>query len=236
MDRVCVEKLVEEGKRALADTPTSEGENFLSNLGERGKELLELLKLKNGFYAYSGALHVFPIGSHETVIDLKRWNDEKSWKKEFSFIDEDYFCFAEDIFGWQYCIVNDRIKLMDIEQGIFTEFAPDLETWAKKVLDDPDGTSGAVFAKGWAREEGGIVMGNRINVWPFFVLGGKVGVANYAEIEQEDLLAGHGIVARQLLDIEDGQQVRVELLNLPDELKPKEVTSGGGVMGDVGEK
>lgn len=66
------------------------------------QDLLRLLKLKNGFYAFESALHVFPFSDIDVYEqqDLLRWNSPDLWKSLYGADAEGLFCFAEDVFGY----------------------------------------------------------------------------------------------------------------------------------------
>src|SRR5258708_4248515 len=67
--------------------------------GNAGKQLIEVLNRKNGFYAFESALHLFPAGCKESHIDLASWNQADSWRKEYGDVTSGRLFFAEDIFG-----------------------------------------------------------------------------------------------------------------------------------------
>src|SRR5438309_1862194 len=81
--------------------------------GELAPELLRLLALRNGFYAFESALHVFPAGHIEGVLDIETWNSEVLWRREFGSMADGCLFFAEDIFGGQFCIKDARVHSFD---------------------------------------------------------------------------------------------------------------------------
>ena len=93
------------------------GEEALNKWGTRGKELAEMLKLKNGFYAYESALLVRPFRQDQTPMGLLEWNDPQRWKAEYVEDLSTAFFFAEDVFGGQHCIREDTICTFDPETG-----------------------------------------------------------------------------------------------------------------------
>lgn len=54
-----------------------------------GRELFEMLKLKNGFYAFEQALHVFPFGFDVTgTMTLEEWNSRTLWRNAYDDLTE----------------------------------------------------------------------------------------------------------------------------------------------------
>ena len=62
-----------------------------------------MLALKNGFYAFELALHVFPAQSCDQHIGLDLWNSETLWRSAYGEVTNGCGFFAEDIFGGQFC-------------------------------------------------------------------------------------------------------------------------------------
>jgi hypothetical protein len=61
------------------------------------RELVGLLRRRNGFYAFEAALHVFPLQSAGGVYGLDRWNAADTWVDAYDDLAHGCFFFAEDI-------------------------------------------------------------------------------------------------------------------------------------------
>ena len=61
--------------------------------------LLAILSQKNGFYAFEGALHVFPDVGVAPELGLYVWNQENLWKADYRGMADATVFFAEDAFG-----------------------------------------------------------------------------------------------------------------------------------------
>jgi hypothetical protein len=94
-----------------------QAERAFFELGKHKQELLHMLEMKNGFYAFESALHVFPFALENRCNnqDLLRWNSPETWKKAYGDQADDLLCFAEDIFGYQFCSSHERILRFDPE-------------------------------------------------------------------------------------------------------------------------
>lgn len=66
-----------------------------------GAQLFHMLQMKNGFYAFENALHVFPITA-DPNDGLEGWNAESLWRSEYHDLARELVCFAEDAFQDQF--------------------------------------------------------------------------------------------------------------------------------------
>src|SRR4029077_18349747 len=75
-----------------------------SAAGPLAGELQALLRVRNGFYAFSNALHVFPAVSSDLSWGLEDWNMPGLWKHEYESFVDPALCFAQDPFANQFSI------------------------------------------------------------------------------------------------------------------------------------
>lgn len=113
---------------ATLELPAAEKELTLS--GSHKSELLDMLKIKNGFYAFESALHVFPFVMENWFEnqDLVRWNLPSTWKQLYGEETVSLFAFAEDIFGYQFGSYKGRIVRFDPETGMWKTSARPLKS------------------------------------------------------------------------------------------------------------
>ena len=81
--------------------------------GRIGDDLAEMLKQRNGFFAYESALLVRPLRNDGNPCGLLEWNEPGRWRFEYSDSLADALFFAEDVFGGQYCIHRDAVCTFD---------------------------------------------------------------------------------------------------------------------------
>jgi hypothetical protein len=199
-----LEKLGSLGSSALADTAPAPA--LLAPLGPLGLELLGLLRLRNGFYAFESALHVFPAdGGSE--IGLSEWNSEQLWRHAYGPLAESCFFFAEDVFGGQFAIRGEAVVQFDPETGNATEMAATLEEWAQAILDDYEVLTGYPLAHEWQVANGPIPPGSRLVPAISFILGGAFEIENLVLLDAAQGMRLRGEVAQQLHDVPDGAQV-----------------------------
>src|SRR5579872_4767261 len=101
-----------------------------------GKALLGVLSVKNGFYAFESALHVFSTCSEGHEISLNHWNSSTLWRHEYGPLAEGSLFFSEDAFGNQFCLKAGKVCQFDAETGALDVLGDSLEDWADRILAD----------------------------------------------------------------------------------------------------
>lgn len=99
-------------------------------------ELEQLLGRRNGFWTYESSLLVRPLSHPAAPLGLLEWNEHKKWKGSYVDDLDQVLCFAEDVFGCQYCIRNDKVSFFDPETAQFEDLATSLDEWARLLMDD----------------------------------------------------------------------------------------------------
>lgn len=183
-------------------------ENRVSLPGRLGRELELMLGKKNGFYAFQSALHVFPVGIMGSSPDLHEWNSAELWKSAFKGLADNHFCFAEDIFGGQFCVVDEKVYVFDPETAEIDYVSDSIESWAGAILGDPEFLTGWPLAEAWQKKYGALAENERLVPKTPFVVGGAFEVSNL-----QPCVASRGMVSRsglalQIRDLPDGATLR----------------------------
>jgi len=176
--------------------------------GKLADDLCELLTMRNGFYAFEGALHVFPTRTLGHEVGLRDWNDESDWRSEYDGMDSGLFFFAEDVFGGQFAISDGGIYTFDPETAETECIARSIEEWCDTLLNDYEVLTGYPLAAAWQRENGPLRAGHRLIPKVPFVAGGEFGLANLMVVEASKGMKLRGNLARQIRDLPDGAQIR----------------------------
>ena len=118
-------------------------------LVEKHYALSTILKKKNGFFAFEGALHFYPTAGDE--ISIESINGEREWIVEYDGLADGLFFFAQDIFGSQYCIreSDGMFCKFEVETGHVEDKSTHLSGLIELILKDFDFESGHTFAKEW---------------------------------------------------------------------------------------
>jgi hypothetical protein len=168
---------------------------LLGRYGRLGAELEELLRRRNGFYAFESALHVFPLGRGAGVTDLATWNEPATWRDAYQGLMDGCLFFAEDAFGHPFAIENDAIVQIDPESGQRSAMATSVEEWARLLLLDWRALTGHPLLHEWQVRH---------------VLQGELAVENLHAIESVGLMRFRGSIAVQIHHLPDG--ARLELV------------------------
>jgi hypothetical protein len=174
-------------------------------------ELIELLKRRNGFYAFANALHVFPAGKTDTSYDLAAWNHPELWRSGYADLGEGCLFFAEGLFGDQYAIRSDKIYWFDLETGEMELIADTIFDWIDYLVHDPDST-GYSTAVAWQREYGPIPEGKRLFPKIPFVFGGEIEWDNLYLGDPVERLHFGGYTANQIRNIPNGTKIKIQVV------------------------
>ncbi len=199
-----IDKLIAIGGEDLI-TPTTD------ILAAAPRDLLRLFQLKNGFFAFESALHVFPIGGRAGVLDLQTWNSDGLWRSSYGGIPPEIIFFAEDVFGGQFCMFGQSVCTMDPETGEIANFARSIEEWAERVLDDFEVTTGFPLAHEWQALHGPIPTGMRLLPITPFVLGGGYEAANLRPVDAVDGMRARGQFSKSLESLPDGAAIKISV-------------------------
>jgi hypothetical protein len=182
------------------------------HLPETGSDLASALASKNGFFAFESALCVFPTKPSELAYDLSAWNDPGLWTKDYELFPQNCLCFAEDIFGEQFCFMDGMIVKLDPETGEFKRICKTIEEWAGLILDDFSYLTGHPLAHDWQVEHGPLAPRHRLVPLTPFVCGGEFALGNLAALEAARGMRLRADLARQIRDLPDGSKIRFEII------------------------
>ena len=206
-------KLVRLGGAALCDTGPVIQPDLVPDQTLRATKLLDLLRAKNGFYAFESALHVFPAGAAHDGPSLADWNTGTGWRGEYGSLAEGCFFFAEDIFGGQFCLFDGCVMGFDPETGEKRFMASTIEEWAGALLADPDVLTGYPLAHEWQVRHGAVPPGARLIPRVPFVLGGEFTPENLSLIDAARGMRSRANLAVQIRDLPDGAAVNFKLVD-----------------------
>lgn len=181
--------------------------------GSNAGLLLSILQLKNGFFAFEKALHVFSDLGAAGDHGLIEWNADNLWRKEYDGMADGCLFFAEDILGTQFCIHGHKIFTFEPETGRLEYMATTVEEWAETVLTDCGLWTGYRLAREWQKLHGALSIGSRLVPKVPFVLGGEYVVDNLYAAESVKSMRFRASLAVQVRDLPDGSSVRIRLID-----------------------
>lgn len=185
----------------ISSSPIKDNSPEKDKISSRG--LYDLLKHKNGFYAFESSLHVF---SDDELIEIN------NFIKRNNLFDRIEGCiyFAEDIFGNLFCLKNGKVYLLDVESEKLEYISESIEDWAGEILKDYNYLTGYPLAHEWQIKNGGIDYGKRLVPKKLFILGGDYNIDNLEAKNRFKSLQFRSDISRQIRDLTDGEEVLID--------------------------
>lgn len=177
------------------------------------KQLDDILNIKNGFQAFECSLRFFSADPCFLGRELNSWNDSKLWIDKFDGMADDAVFFAEDVFGGQFCIQGEEIKIFDPETGEMEFLANDFESWAKEILEDYEVLTGYNLARKWQKANGVIEDTTVLTPITPFILGGEFELDNLYKMDVIKVMLYRAGIARQIRDLPDGAEIQLDIIN-----------------------
>lgn len=172
-----------------------------------------LLGLRNGFYAFESALHVFPSGTGDAPMSLELWNTPSLWRFAYPSVPQEWVFFAEDVFGDQFVRLPDgSVSRFTAETGEVKRFARDEAGWASAVVAEYEIETGWPLAHAWQQEHGRLPEGKRLAPRTPFFGGGAFAVDNLYAVDAVEGMRARGSVARQIAGVEDGATIQFRVV------------------------
>jgi hypothetical protein len=195
------------GSPALSATHPEISHESNHLLGSLANEFREFLSEKNGFYAFDDALHVFPATMDNSIMGIEEWNSQGLWRSHYGFLMKNYFFFAEDVFGTQFCVFEDKIYSFDPETAEIEEIAHTFNEWAGIIIDDSDFLTGFPLANQWQWKNGKIPTGQRLLPKKPFVAGGEFSLENLYLLDAVTGMRARADFAKQIHNVKDGTEI-----------------------------
>jgi len=182
--------------------------------------LVEVLRIKNGFYSFDSALLFRAIQHVGRPFGISEWNQPGLWKTLYDINLDGMLFFAEDLFGLQFCVSDNGFFRFDPETGGISAMGATFMEWISILISDVDYYTGLPLAIEWRLVNGELPPGERLIPKLPFVLGGKYEIRNLYLAEEVKAIQFRASIARQIRDLPDGSGVRLRL-----------TTEGGGGIG-----
>jgi len=200
-------KLLAIASEAIAPAPARRPKLLV---GPRGDELWALLEHRNGWYAFEGALHVLAAGARGPQ-SLERWNSPELWRGSYADLADGCVFFAEDIFGGQFALADERVWVFDPETGEREQLGETLDAWARAVLGDFETLTGQPIAHAWQTAHGPLGAGKRLAPKTPFVAGGEFALSNLYAADAVEAMRFRGDLAQQIRNLPDGAKIELKI-------------------------
>ena len=177
------------------------------------QSLLPVLSLKNGFYAFEGALQVYADVETPREHGLLSWNESTLWRSQYAGMADSGIFFAQDVFGRQFGLDDSGVFLFESETGERERVAGSIEGWAELLLSEYPVWTGHPVAHAWQQVNGRLRSGWRLVPKIPFVLGGEVSVSNVFTAESVKAMHFYANLAVQIRDLPDGAAVDLKVID-----------------------
>lgn len=193
---------------------------FIGNLSEiqnlykdfSGADALYWQSVSSGGYTvYDGALRLFSVCAEPESRNLMTWNHSETWKDAYQdILPKNIWCFAEDVFGNQFCFTRDGVCRLDTETGKLERLATTFSEWKTLIDSDVDFHTGLPIASAWhdAHNSDDPLTPDKVlrPVRPF-VAGGEYVIANLFPVDAVEAMRFGGHFANRIKDLPDGTQI-----------------------------
>ncbi len=203
-----LDRLLSNASEPLTKCKPDLSEELRGLAGSLAEDLIRMLIRCNGFYVLEKALHVFPTHSSQEEIGLDDWNENQLWRSDYRGLADGCLFFAEDVFGGQFCIKDNRINTFDPETGVLEYLADDVEDWARAIISDYEVLTGYPLAHHWQKQNGPLPAKKRLLPKLPFVLGGDFALDNLYLADAVEAMKFRADIACQIKELPDGAQVK----------------------------
>jgi hypothetical protein len=177
---------------------------FASQIGD---DLFKLLSVLNGAFFFNQSLRLFPTEDCPQSYGLETWNSAGLWRSTYPSLPLSSLFFAEDLFGFQFGILEDEIVRFDPETAELTRLASSLEGFSQRVLGDTDFLTGMSIARNWQSRFGDIHARHRLMPKVPFFLGGEFELGNLVSVESAKSMRIRGPIADKVRHLPDGTEI-----------------------------
>lgn len=173
-------------------------------------QLRDLLKVRNGFFALQNALWVF---ADESLLQLPGHNHPSisSWMDRYPETQGVSHAFAVDATGYPFVTSSQGILQMNLETGVFTKVADDMEGWARIILNRYAELTGWEICKAWQDANGALPDSARLLPRMPFVGGGKETVDNLIASPLPELIEYYAELAARIREMPEGGVLEIHL-------------------------
>ncbi len=199
-----LERLLLNASPSLSEREPEICEHSRKMAGALADQLFGMLCRRNGFYALESALHVFPAQSNQHEIGIVDWNESILWSSDYGGMADGCLFFAEDVFGGQFCIKDNKIYTFDPETGGVEFLADDIESWAQILLSDYEVLTGYPLAHQWQEQNGKLPAAKRLLPKVPFILGGEFVLENLYLADAVKGMKSRANIVNQIKDLPNG--------------------------------
>jgi hypothetical protein len=169
-----------------------------------------ITSIGNGGFFFGQSLQFYSLTSENTFRSIKIVNELLI--KEFSFLFDGLFAFAQDIFGNQFVFDKNThdILFFNIESGSKQLLSASFQGFLNVLINDIDYYTGMSYEKMW-KVKNDIALNQRLQAKIPFVIGGDYIIDNFYVNSYPAYLLYNADIAKQIYNLKDGEKVKLKL-------------------------
>jgi hypothetical protein len=172
-----------------------------------------LLERANGYVAYHGGLHVRGACMKPRWHSLREaWFGQDAIHRLYPAVQESDVPFAEDALGDQFLLRDAVVHRLSAETGDVESLHVGLYDFDQAVRSDPVDYLSLAPLENYHLQGGTLAPGQLLSVFPPFVLRTDRSDSSYRAIDSLDRRRSLAALARQLRELPDGAQVRINVV------------------------
>jgi hypothetical protein len=166
--------------------------------------------IDNGGFFFGQSFQFYSLTSENTFRSIKIVNEQLV--KEFSFLFDGLFAFAQDIFGNQFVFDKSThdVLFFNIESGSKELLSDSFHGFLNVLIDDIDYYTGRAYEKEWSVKNK-IALDERLQAKIPFVIGGEYELDNFHVNNYPAYLSYNADIAKQIYNLKDGEKVKLRI-------------------------
>lgn len=173
-------------------------------------EYINLLSMRNGFYAFESALLIYPSQNTKNIIGAYNWNTQFNWHKNYNLSRQKYIFFGSDIFSEQFTLSHKGIEKFNPETGEMTYLSATIDEFCKLLLEDYNYQTGWAIAHDWQTINAPLIKGKRLIPKRPFILGGSFEAEQMVEIDITSAMQKYCMLYQQTKEAPNGTSVTIQ--------------------------
>ena len=165
--------------------------------------------LSTAGYYFANSLHFYGVGAENNYDNIIDQNNLVNSIYQ-PILGYEITTFGEDIFGNQFCVSKDEFYWLNIETSELENIADSFEGFLNEIEQNVDYYTGFPITEEMSEDHKSMLgLGYRLCPIKPFVIGGEYSLNNLSLEKFDHNLRCNGQIAAQIVNLEDGQRIRI---------------------------
>jgi hypothetical protein len=173
-------------------------------------DLRELLSVHDGLIAFEGGLRCFGMKTG-LLPSLKEWNRPEGWRSAYRGLSGGLFFFAEDAFGNQFAIEDERVVRFLAETAEREFITDSIADWLGALLQDAEEELSLWLLREWKNPDRVLEPTEHLCPKVPFVTGGSYEASNLYALDRNESMIFKGDFAWQTRNLPQGAKIRLKV-------------------------